>query len=229
MHSFFGPSILLTLSVATSAVSGAALHHVHRHRALTCYEDNTLRALERFATDAAAYCPKFLQSSAQQAPQNLADIPAAKMSSACACFAKTAAPANPASTPATTPTSAPVVVPTTTPAPIAPTPSTTSAGPVAPTSSSTYIGSTLNGKSYGGGKRGLVYDYHSQDFSRFYKDSSKIAFGSDWDKYRSPAPGVTLDSGAFVPTIRVDGGLNNDGWASAVNSLLSSGTQMLFA
>ncbi|KAI4202466.1 MAG: hypothetical protein LQ350_002549 [Teloschistes chrysophthalmus] len=218
MHSFFGPSILLTLSVATSAVSGAALHNVHHHRrALTCYEDNTLRALERFSSDAAAYCPKFLQSSAQQAPANLANIGAAQMSSACACFAKTAAAANPASTPANTPTSAPAVVP-----------ATTSAA-VAPTSSTTNIGTIVHGNSYNGGKRGLVYDYHSQDFSRFFRDSGKIAFGSDWDKWPSPAPGVTLDVGHFVPTIRVDGGLNNDGWANQVNGLLNSGTQMIFA
>ncbi|KAL8692523.1 MAG: hypothetical protein Q9218_002468 [Villophora microphyllina] len=258
MHSFFGPSILLTLSVATSTVSGAALHNVHRHRSLTCYEDNTLRALERFSSDAAAFCPKYLATPGQPVPQVISYIPATKLSSACACFEKTAAPAKPVSTPATTPASVPATVPTTTrtssvktspvssPAPIVPTRSSSSAAPLAPTSTSSTASiapsststtpsssglpsGTTRGKAYSGGKRGLVYDYHSQDFSRFYKDSSKIAFGSDWNVNRSPAPGVTLDEGAFVPTIRVDGSLKNDGWAAAVKTLLTTGTSMLFA
>ncbi|KAL8949210.1 MAG: hypothetical protein Q9222_004660 [Ikaeria aurantiellina] len=240
MQFLLNSSILLTLSVVLSGVSGAAVHHVHRHRALTCYEDNTLRALERFSSDAAAFCPKFLQTPGQALPKNFAGIPASRLSSACTCFEKTAAPANPASTPATTPTSAPVIAPTSTRAstatasPVSSSPTSVVATSVStstsPSSSSTApTGLPKRGKAYSGGKRGLVYDYKSQDFSKYFKDSQKIAFGSDWGVKASPAPGVTLQQGVFVPTIQVDGSLKNDGWSSAVKTLISSGTPMIFA
>ncbi|KAI4241018.1 MAG: hypothetical protein L6R40_004766 [Gallowayella cf. fulva] len=255
MHSLIYPSILLTLSVVASGVSGAALHHVHhvhRQTSLTCFEDNALRTLERFSSDAAAFCPKFLTAPSEKVPSNLAGLPASRLSSACACFQKTAAPANPASTPATSPTSAPVVTPT--PAPVSSSKvsslsvpsSTTLASAIVPTTISTSalansVSSTsslpivgpikvpTSGKVYTGGKRGLVYDYHSKDYSKFFKDSNKIAFGSDWNLKRSPAPGVNFEQGAFIPTIRVDGGLKNDDWKAGVQSLISSGTPMIFA
>ncbi|KAL8677859.1 MAG: hypothetical protein Q9186_005745 [Xanthomendoza sp. 1 TL-2023] len=154
------------------------------------------------------------------------------MSSACACFQKTAAPANPASTPATSRTTAPVVAPTPTTTSVSGTSSTSA--PVTPPSSRSSSPSVqptrlpTSSKAYNGGKRGLVYDYKSKDYSKFFKDSGKIAFGSDWGHRRSPAPGVNFD-GAFVPTIRVDGNLKNDGWSDAVKGLISSGTSMIFA
>ncbi|KAI4140657.1 MAG: hypothetical protein L6R39_005700 [Caloplaca ligustica] len=246
MHLLTGPSILLTLSVAASRVYGAAVPDVHRNSGLTCYEDNTLRLLERFASDAAAFCPKYLKAPNQQVPSNLAVAPASRLSSACTCFEKTAAPVNPVSSPTKTPTSAPVV--SSTPmsfstiksTPLSSLVSTLSA--LAPTSisshtptstSSSSIGGPTslptNGKGYTGGKRGLVYDYNSQDFSKFFKDSNKIAFGSDWGVKRSPAPGVTFDFGAFVPTIAVDSSLKNDGWLSAVKSLIGGGSPIVFA
>ncbi|KAL8866341.1 MAG: hypothetical protein Q9174_006362 [Haloplaca sp. 1 TL-2023] len=234
MHTSFNASVLLALSVITSSVSGVALHHAHRHRALTCYEDNTLRALERFSSDAAAYCPKLLSSSSQQIPGNLGAIPASKLSSACTCFMKTAAPANPVSTPPTSPTSTPIVVPTSTKAPIQTV--SASAQPISTPSSTSSLAEPTstpaagaNGKAYNGGKRGLVYDYKSKDYSKYFKDSNKISFGSNWNLNRSPAPGVDLNYAPFVPTIRVDGGLKNDKWAGAVKSLISSGTPMIFA
>ncbi|KAL8909400.1 MAG: hypothetical protein Q9207_000235 [Kuettlingeria erythrocarpa] len=250
MHFWNAPSLLLTLSVVTIGVSGAALPNVHRR--LTCYEDNTLRALERFSTDAALFCPKFLQTPSEHVPRNLAELPLSKLSSACTCFQKTAAPVKPVSSPATAPTSASVVAPTptslssgkTTPlsssaslVPSVPKPTTLPPTPTTsklpgPTSSSSAAGPTRvssNGKAYSGGKRGLVYDYHSQDYSKFFKDSSKIAFGSNWGVKRSPAPGVTFDFGAFVPTIAVDSSLNNNGWLDAVKALIGSGSPMIFA
>ncbi|KAL9040850.1 MAG: hypothetical protein Q9180_001659 [Flavoplaca navasiana] len=230
MHLLTYPSILLTLGVAVSNVSGAAIHqhHVHR-RALTCYEDNTLRALERFSKDAAVFCPKFLTTPTERIPSNFVGVPVSKLSSACTCFQKTAAPANPVTTPATSTTSAPVV---------APTPTTTSSVkaspqsipiPSTPTSAAGPTGISTSGKAYGGGKRGLVYDYNSKDFSKFFQNSRKIAFGSNWGLKRSPAPGVTFDQGPFVPTIRVDGGLNNNDWIEGVRALIGSGTPMIFA
>ncbi|KAL8730789.1 MAG: hypothetical protein Q9166_003859 [cf. Caloplaca sp. 2 TL-2023] len=231
-------SILLTLSVAVLKVSGAALHHVHRHAALTCYEDNILRALERFSSDAAVFCPKFLKTPSEKIPSNLAGVPASRLSSACTCFEKTAAPANPVSTPATSPTSAPIIAPTSTSTSSIKVSSqsvatSTASTSVVPTSSSSTLQLSgrfpTSGKAYAGGKRGLVYDYNSKDYSKFFKDSKKIAFGSDWGLKRSPAPGVTFDQGPFVPTIRVDGNLKNDDWSGAVKALISSGTQMIFA
>ncbi|KAL8720493.1 MAG: hypothetical protein Q9225_002646 [Loekoesia sp. 1 TL-2023] len=252
MHFLVTPSILLTLSVLASEVSGAAVHHVHRGTSLTCYEDNSLRALERFPRDAAAFCPKYLKAPSEQVPKNLAGVPASRLSSACTCFEKTAAPVNPVPSPATTPTSRSVVLPTptsfftvkTTPLSslaftkpsvsvptILPSKSATLTKPTLTSSSTSNVptGLPTKGKAYTGGKRGLVYDYKSQGFSRFFKDSSKIAFGSDWGVNRSPAPGVTFDIGTFVPTIRVDSNLKNDGWMAAVKSLISSGTAMIFA
>ncbi|KAL8812719.1 MAG: hypothetical protein Q9223_007225 [Gallowayella weberi] len=232
MHFFTSSSLLLTLSVVASNVSGALLHHAHRHRALTCFEDNALRALERFSSDAASFCPKFLTAPGEKIPSNLAGVPSTRLSSACACFQKTAAPANPASTPATSPTTAPVVAPTPTTTSVSRSSSTSaSVNTPSSTSSSPSVQSTrlpTSGKAYNGGKRGLVYDYKSKDFSKFFKDSGKIAFGSDWSQRRSPAPGVTFD-GPFIPTIRVDGNLKNDDWNGAVKALISSGTPMIFA
>ncbi|KAL8761602.1 MAG: hypothetical protein Q9184_002277 [Pyrenodesmia sp. 2 TL-2023] len=264
MHFLTFPSILLTLSVITSGVSGAAVHHVHRR--LTCFEDNTLRALERFSSDAAIFCPKFLTTPSEPVPRNLAGVPVSKLSSGCTCFQKTAAPVKPVSSATTTPRSASVVAPTPTslssvkttplstsqpvvssvPKPITlPTTSTSSklpsitlpatsasSKPPVSTLSSSATGPTspaTNGKAYGGGKRGLVYDYMSKDYSRFFRDSRKIAFGSNWGFKRSPAPGVTFDFGAFVPTIAVDSSLNNNGWLDAVKALVGSGSPMIFA
>lgn len=247
MHFFTYPSILLTLSVLTSEVAGAAVHnprHVHRQTSLTCYEDNSLRALERYPSDAAAFCPKYLKAPSEPVPKNLAGVPATRLSSACTCFQKTAAPANPVSSPTKTPTTTPVVSPTptslstvkttpsSTPASTKPSVSTSAALPPTSTSSLTSTGPTSlpgRGKAYSGGKRGLVYDYNSKDYSKFFKDSKKIGFGSNWGQKRSPAPGVDVDFVPFVPTIRVDSSLKNDGWAAAAKALISSGTSMIFA
>ncbi|KAL8911272.1 MAG: hypothetical protein Q9172_007698 [Xanthocarpia lactea] len=237
MHLLTYPFVLLTLSVVVPEVFGAAVHHVHRQASLICYEDNSLRALERFSSDAAVFCPKFLKTPTEAVPSNLAGVSTSRLSSACACFQKTAAPANPASTPAISPTSAPIVSPKPTTASIvkassqSTAPASTSTTPRS-TASSLAIGPTglpTNTIAYAGGKRGLVYDYNSKDFSKFFQDSRKIAFGSNWGVKRSPAPGVTFDQAPFVPTIRVDGNLRNDEWIANVKALIGSGSPMIFA
>ncbi|KAL9006192.1 MAG: hypothetical protein Q9188_001071 [Gyalolechia gomerana] len=187
--------------------------------------------MERFSSDAVAFCPKYLTASSEPAPKNLAGVPATRLSSGCACFLKTAAPVGPVSSPTKSPTTAPVVSPTPTSVSTVKTTPFPSSTSTVSTSSSSSTGPTslpISGKAYRGGKRGLVYDYNSKDYSRFFKDSGKIAFGSNWGVNRSPAPGVTFD-GPFVPTIRVDSSLKNDGWIAAVKTLISSGTPMLFA
>ncbi|KAL8653770.1 MAG: hypothetical protein Q9210_001906 [Variospora velana] len=233
MRFLAGPSILLTLSVLTCGISSAAVHHVHRRAPLICYEDNSLRTLERFSSDAAAFCPKYLQSSSEPLPRNLAGVPVTRLSSACTCFQKTAAPVNPVSSPTKSPTSAPVVAPTPTSISSVKTTSlstSASAAPIVPSSSTTGPSSVpAIGKAYSGGKRGLVYDWNSKDYSKFFRNSNKIAFGSNWREKRIPAPGVTFDYGAYVPTIHVDANLKNDGWLNAVKALIGSGSPMIFA
>ncbi|KAL8971183.1 MAG: hypothetical protein Q9185_002163 [Variospora sp. 1 TL-2023] len=234
MRFLASPSTLLTLSVLTCGISGAAVHHVHRRAPLICYEDNSLRTLQRFSSDAAAFCPKYLQSSSEPLPRNLAEVPVTRLSSACTCFQKTAAPSPTwATVVAPTPTSISSVKTTSwsTSASVAPGLPTSTALPPTTTSSSTTGPNSVRaiGKAYSGGKRGLVYDWNSQDYSKFFKNSNKIAFGSNWREKRIPAPGVTYDDGAYVPTIHVDGNLNNDGWLNAVKALIASGTPMIYA
>lgn len=234
MRFLASPSILLTLSVLTCGISSAAVHHVHRRAPLICYEDNSLRTLQRFSSDAAAFCPKYLQSSSEPLPRNLAEVPVTRLSSACTCFQKTAAPSStwaPAVAPTPTSISSVKTTSWSTSASVAPGLPTSTALPPTTTSPSTTGPNSVRavGKAYSGGKRGLVYDWNSQDYSKFFKNSNKIAFGSNWREKRIPAPGVTFDYGAYVPTIHVDGNLKNDGWLNAVKALIASGTPMIYA
>ncbi|KAI9794791.1 MAG: hypothetical protein M1816_002919 [Peltula sp. TS41687] len=70
---------------------------------LTCFEDNELRALERFNTDAVTFCPRYTTAAGQPLPTWLAGFQASAISSACTCFERTAAAG--VGVPAATPTS----------------------------------------------------------------------------------------------------------------------------
>ncbi|KAL9612592.1 MAG: hypothetical protein Q9167_002843 [Letrouitia subvulpina] len=224
MHSLPGPSILLTLSVALSVVSGAVLHHP---RGLVCYEDNCLRSLERFSADAAAFCPAYLKDPSKPVPTNIGTWPASRLSSACNCFEKTAAPAGPA----TTPTGPRTTSSLTTKKSSVSSPTHPPTTPVkAPTSTSSRPTAGATGAPTSGSKRGLVYDYHSKDYVKFFTNDQKISFGSDWGDSRSPAPGVTLPPNlAFIPTLRVDSNLENNAWNDKINALIKSGTKTIFS
>lgn len=89
----------------------------------------------------------------------------------------------------------------------------------------------MNSKSDGTAKRGLVYDYTSKSsYANFFTGSKYVSFGSNWGQTRSTGQGVTIpDSFAFIPTLRVDDQLKNDGWNAAVNSAIQSGSKYLFA
>ncbi|KAL8741720.1 MAG: hypothetical protein Q9190_005709 [Brigantiaea leucoxantha] len=235
MHFLLNPSILLTLSVSLSGAYGAAVRHAQRSTPAVCYEDNALRSLERFPKDASAFCPAYLKDPSKPVPSQLGTWPASRLSSACACFEKTAAPAGPASTPTTVATSATQVSSTKKSSVSIPTLTLTSKPVIVP--SPTTLSSTSSvprviatGGPSLGGKRGLVYDYTSKDYVKYYTDSKKIAFGSDWGDKRSPAPGVDLPSNYnFIPTLRVDGSKVNNDWINNVKAMLQTGTKVIFA
>ena len=76
------------------------------------------------------------------------------------------------------------------------------------------------------GKRGIAYNYKSQDgWSAYFKGSPYAVWGSNWDDSRTDA----LDSSfAYVPTIAVDSSLSNANWNTTIPDLIQSGTTTLF-
>lgn len=93
MHSF---NILLTLSVALSGVQA----HVARPRSQShtvCYQDNQLRALERYSDYANEFCPAYLAGTTAHYPKWLKSWNKWKVSSACSCYEKTATSLGPSS------------------------------------------------------------------------------------------------------------------------------------
>ena len=149
---------LLTLSVTLSGIYGAAI------RRDQCYEDNTLRALERYASEAAAFCPKFLAGSVNTLPDWVGKDSAAHVSSACDCFDKTASPATSTKAASTT---APATTAATTAALVTTLSSSSSASvlvssTVAPTSVSAVSTTPATGSTGSTNKRGLVYNYNSK-------------------------------------------------------------------
>ncbi len=224
---------LLTLSVTLSGVYGAAI------RRDVCYEDNTLRALQRYSTQAAAFCPKFLAGSDSTLPDWVGKEDPSNVSSACKCFDKTAsqvsasttAPSTTApATTATTSTAAPVTtqdLSTSTtasasaPSSVVPS-STTSSTATAPASTSPSTPSS--GSDASSTKRGLVYDYNSKtSYGDLFKGSKYVTWGSNWQAQRAIGS-VTLDSSfSFVPTLGVDSSLKNTNWINTVTNLISTG------
>lgn len=89
MYSLANPALLLTLSVALSGVQAHVPRHRHSGAPLICYEDNQLRALERFSTYADEFCPEFLTNSGRH-PRWLDHWNKREVSSACSCYEKTA-------------------------------------------------------------------------------------------------------------------------------------------
>ena len=89
MYYFSNPLILLTLSVALSGIQGRVI----QHRSQVCYQDNELRALERFSSYADGFCPALLADKTNRLPPWLKRVNKTKMSSACSCYEKTAKPA----------------------------------------------------------------------------------------------------------------------------------------
>lgn len=232
MHFSAACALYLTLGV----VSAIPRQHPRQNQASRpCYQDNPLRALEGLSSEASVFCPKYLATTGVALPSQFTQWQGARLTSACSCFEKTAAPAKPTTTSSTKRPPKPTS-PTTT--------STTVAPPVTPpavpktTSSSTSTTSTTSStsvpvvaKSTGGSaKRGLVYDYSSKNsFFNFFSGSQYVGFGSNWGDSRT-TNGITLpNTWNFVPTLRVDGNLQSSTWNSDANAAIKSGAKWLFA
>ena len=221
MH--FSTIFLLTLGVTLYGVSA---YPRHSSRADVCFEDNALRTFERFSSQAAAFCPAYLSSPSTVVPSQFAGVKPNLISSACKCFEKTAGTLAPTST-----SSASSI---TTKSSVTTTPSITSTPVTTPTTSSiSSTTSTLPTKVASGSssKRGLLYDWTSKTvYGDIYKGSKYIGFCSNWGSKRAIGSAVTLDNSfPFVPTLRVDGNLNNNDWVKDANAAIQSGSQWLFA
>ena len=103
----------------------------------------------------------------------------------------------------------------------------------AATTAPTQPAPTDNGDKYppqppgaGPGKRGLCYNNETNSkWSELFVGSQWTTYGSNWDVLR----GDQLDqSFSYVPTIAVDGDLNNDNWNDTVPVLIEGGTKALF-
>lgn len=77
-------------------------------------------------------------------------------------------------------------------------------------------------------KRGLVYDYLSEDFGKLYV-GSKCSFGSDWHGTRDETGSTLHPSFNFIPTLRVDKNLKNDKWIDSTKSIIKGGANFVFA
>lgn len=252
-----GKSVLFwTLSVTLPLIHGAAVHPRHHPRGPICYEDNQLRALERFSDEAKGFCPSYLQQKAGKKPQWAAEWSAKEIHSACSCFEKTFS-----ATALTSPTSIPAsagtvhnsgsvstsMLPEPTPLPQSASAASSAvlgsaSAPMSalPTSSTSSVSSNTPSSSTisksagsGSGKRGLCYDYKTKaGWSKYFAESKYVTFGSNWGEDRAIG-GVDLlspdASFAYVPTIKVDSNLNNDNWLSTIPNLIKSGTTTLFA
>ncbi len=88
-HSILTYLALLGLSINISALPAA--QNDAKHMDQLCYEDNPLRALERFTSVANGFCPGFLSADGKgHPPKTLGDFQHWEFYSACSCYEKTA-------------------------------------------------------------------------------------------------------------------------------------------
>lgn len=79
----------------------------------------------------------------------------------------------------------------------------------------------------GPGKRGLIYNSGSKvDWSDFYVNSAYVTYGSNGDVIRGDEINAWF---SYVPTIAVDGNLENSEWKDIVPVLIEGGTKAMFA
>ena len=90
MNHFFAAFLpLLACGTTVCAFPTSSNDGKLEHR--TCYEDNPLRALERFASVANGFCPTFLSTNGKgQPPKELSNFQQWEVYSACSCYEKTA-------------------------------------------------------------------------------------------------------------------------------------------
>ena len=78
------------------------------------------------------------------------------------------------------------------------------------------------------GKRGLVFDWLSKDYSKLFV-GGKATFASNWHATAGETGAFLDPSFAFIPTLIVDGGLRNDKWLATVKGLIQGGVKTVFA
>lgn len=233
MHFSVTSALYLTLGV----VSAIPRQHARQNQVSgPCYQDNPMRALEQRPSVASSFCPTYLASAGVSLPSQFTQWQGARLTSACSCFEKTAAPARPTTTSstkgpskATTPTTTSTTVPPPVTPPAVSKTSSSSTSTTSTTSSSTSV--PVVSKSTGSSaKRGLVYDYSSKNaYVNMFSGSPYVSFGSNWGDTRT-TNGVTLPNAlAYVPTIRVNGQLQSSTWNSNAKAAIQSGTKWLFA
>ena len=78
-------------------------------------------------------------------------------------------------------------------------------------------------------KRGIVYDWTSSDYSKFFVGSNKVTFGSDYHTTRGETGAFLDPQFNFIPTLIVDGNLLNPTWIDKVKAIILGGAQFVFA
>lgn len=73
------------------------------------------------------------------------------------------------------------------------------------------------------GKRGILYDWLSKDYSKFFEGSSKVTYGSDWHATPGETGAYFPSSLNFISTLIVDPNLQNLKWLDSVRPLIDSG------
>ncbi|MCJ1423246.1 hypothetical protein MMC29_001128 [Sticta canariensis] len=73
------------------------------------------------------------------------------------------------------------------------------------------------------GKRGILFDWLSHDYSKFFVGSQKVTFGSDWHATRDETGAILEGVFKFISTLIVDQNLRNDKWLGTVGPLIDSG------
>jgi len=104
----------------------------------------------------------------------------------------------------------------------------TTMGTVASSSASTVPTYVATG---GTAKRGLVYDNNSKSaYADFFTGSQYVNWGSNWGATRATGNGITIpNSFMFIPTLTVDGSLQNNNWMTNAKAAIASGSKYLFA
>lgn len=80
----------------------------------------------------------------------------------------------------------------------------------------------------GSGKRGLVFDWLSKDYSKYFV-GGRATFASNWHPTAGETGAILDSSFAFIPTLIVDRGLRNDKWLATVKGLIQGGVKTIFA
>ena len=79
-----------------------------------------------------------------------------------------------------------------------------------------------------GGKRGILFDWLSKDYSKFFV-GGKATYASNWHATAGETGAILDPSFGFIPTLVVDRNLRNDKWLATVKGLILGGVKTVFA